>query len=79
MKKAYDIGEHEPWRVSKDSAKNLVMAIIHTNANVIAASVDSTCPPTHANIRVEMHPALRSLFEEHLGRKIHPVETIKGA
>ena len=79
IKNIYSIGEQEPWRLTRDSAYRLLLAIAKTNSEICAASVDTTCPPTHANIRIGIEEGKVTAFLEHFQDSIEPVEIAGGA
>lgn len=78
MKEVYSIGEHEPWRLTKESGYRLAVAVCKTGAEIIASGIDRTCPPTHATFRVKIEPALVPTFLEHFQDSLEPVEVAMG-
>src|SRR5687767_13380033 len=78
MKETYSIGEHEPWRLTKESGYRLAMAICQTNAEVICAHVDNYLPPTHECIRLKLDPSKVPVFRKHFKSPLDPVEVAMG-
>lgn len=73
------LGERNPWRLTKDSGYRLAMAIVETRATVISAMKDTTCPPTHVNIRLEIPVGKQAEFERILGARLETVEQAGGS
>lgn len=73
------LGERNPWRLTKDSGYRLMLAIVETRAAVISAMRDTTCPPIHADIRVEIPVGKRAEFERILGTRLETVEQAGGS
>ena len=71
-KKAYSIGETEPWRLGKDSAHRLVMAICLYNAKVIASSVERIGSRDYASIRFLLDPTEAGEFAAVLEWPVDP-------
>lgn len=78
MKEVYSIGEQEPWRLTKDSGYRLAMAVCSTGAEIIAASIDTNCPPTHANVRVRIDEQKVLAFQNHFKDSLEAVEIATG-
>jgi hypothetical protein len=77
MKNVYSIGEQEPFRLTQTSARCLLLAICMTNSEVVAASIDTTCPPTHVILRIRIDVTKLQEFKECFP-DIEPVEEAKG-
>ena len=78
VKEVYSIGEQEPFRLTKDSGYRLALAICMTGAEVISATVDTTCPPIHICVRVRIAYKDVDAFCEHFQNSIDPVEVAGG-
>jgi hypothetical protein len=79
MKSVYSIGENKPWRLTKESAHRLMVAIVSTESRIVASAIDTTCPPTCCIIRVEVPCGRTSAFAALFGEKLHLVEQIGGS
>lgn len=78
MKEIYSLGEQEPWRLTKDSAQRLLFAVCHTKSEIITASIDRTCPPTYACIRIRIDEDKVKEFLHHFGDSLDAVEVAMG-
>lgn len=78
MKEVYSLGEQEPWRLTKDSAHRLMLAVCKTGSDIISASIDATCPPTHVCVRLRIEQSKVSAFLEHFQDSLDPVEIVSG-
>ena len=66
----YSIGEGDcPFRITKESSRQLLTAICATGSTIVTAAIDTTCPRTHACIRVGIPDGqlarFRQLFDHH--------------
>lgn len=78
VKETYSIGEQDPWRLTKESGYRLALAICKTGAEVIAANVDTTCPPTHVCVRLRIEQSKVPVFIEHFQDSLDAVEVAMG-
>lgn len=76
--KIYAIGEHNPWRLTKESAYRLVLAVCKSGAHVVAASVDTTCPPTHVCLRLQIEQSRVPVFIKHFEDSLDIAEVAMG-
>lgn len=78
MQDVFSIGESEPFKLGKEACQRLVLAICTTHAEVITASIDKTCPPTHGCFRVKLDVAQKENFEAIALLELEPVELASG-
>jgi hypothetical protein len=78
MKKIYSIGEHDPWRLTKDSGYRLAKAIVETSAEVLVSHIDTCCPPTYACIRIRLETDKLKLFKETFKEPVQLIEPAGG-
>lgn len=57
------IGNQNMFRLTPKSAKNLLLAIIETEAKVLYMVKDSTCPDTYMITALEISPSKIGKFE----------------
>lgn len=62
MRVTYSIGENKPWRLTKDSALALLKALCMSDGSITNLTVDTTCPPTHCMVRVQVDSAKKDRF-----------------
>lgn len=79
MNPVYSIGENKPWRLTKDSAHRLMVALVSTESRIVASGIDTTCPPTHCIIRVEVPCGRTSAFTAIFGERLRNVEDAGGS
>lgn len=72
------IGNIEPFKITPKSSKQLLMALLQTEAEVIYIHKDDTCPDVHAIIKIEIDDRKISTFEDILGRSLEDVWAITG-
>lgn len=73
------IGENDTWRLAKDSAHRMVLAMAITRATVIASGVDSSCPKWHASFRFSVPRENFAEFKLLMGCKVEPISEAGGA
>lgn len=78
MHDVFSIGEAEPFKLGKDACQRLLLAICTTHAEVIASSIDKTCPPTHGCFRLRIDLAQKENFEAIAMLTLDPVELASG-
>ena len=79
MKKIYSIGEVDPWNLTKESGFRLLFAILNTKAEVISYYVDTTCPPIHVIIRLQIEESKKSEFIEYFKGQLYVVDEVMGS
>lgn len=78
MKEVYSIGEQEPWRLTRESGYRLALAVCSARAEIVSASIDTTCPPTYACVRIRIDEQKVLLFQSHFKDSLDAVEVATG-
>lgn len=74
---AFQLGNKEPFKLTPNSAKKLIEAIIETESDIITIYKDTTCPPTHVICRFNVKgDKNKQKFENILGRYLEDIPEV---
>lgn len=76
--KIYSLGENKPFRLTKENGYKLALAITSTGARVIVSGIDTTCPPLHIYMRLELTTENAIKFEGIIGQALELPEEASG-
>ena len=74
MNTVYSIGENKPWRLTKESAHRLMVALVSTESCIVASAIDTTFPPTHVLLRVGIPVGRLTAFTAIFGETLRKAE-----
>jgi len=77
-KQSYSIGEEEPWRLTKESGYNLILAICKTGAEITNSNLDSYLPGTYAMIRFKIEEDKEPEFKKYFPYSFRILEQVSG-